>query len=147
MINLELCMLTCSHAHQVAFHGHLRDVEAHLKTLRLTLEPWRLSLDPWRLTLDPWRLTVEHCILTQETWRLTLKPCMFTWGHSVLGSPWGQGCSSLTFRPIHFQLDLPKNLYFKYCLFINITHTFLINSTLQLTKPQAAVIHPVTPSL
>jgi hypothetical protein len=43
MINLELCMLTCSHAHHGAFHGHLRGMKAHLKTLRLTLEPWRLT--------------------------------------------------------------------------------------------------------
>jgi hypothetical protein len=86
MLNLELLMLTCSHAHHGAFHGLLRDMEAHLKTLRLTLEPWRL-------TLEPWRLTVEPCMLSQETWRLTVKPCMVTWGHSVSGSPWGQGCS------------------------------------------------------
>jgi hypothetical protein len=72
MLNLELCMLTCSQAHRGVFHGHLRDMVAHLKTLRL-------SLEPWRLTLEPWRLTVEPCMLTQETWRLTLKPCMFTW--------------------------------------------------------------------
>ncbi len=51
MLSLEFCMLTCSHAHHGAFHGHLRDMEAHLKTLRLTLEPWRL--------------TVELCMLPQ----------------------------------------------------------------------------------
>ncbi len=52
MLNLELCMLTCSHAHHGAFQGHLRDMEAHLKTLRLTLEPWRLTEEPYMLTLN-----------------------------------------------------------------------------------------------
>ncbi len=33
MLNLELCMLTCSHAHHGAFHGHLRDTEAHQKDI------------------------------------------------------------------------------------------------------------------
>jgi hypothetical protein len=29
MLNLELCMLTCSHAHHGAFHGHPGVVGAH----------------------------------------------------------------------------------------------------------------------
>ncbi len=33
MLNLELCMLTCSHAHHGAFHGHLRDMESHCGAL------------------------------------------------------------------------------------------------------------------
>jgi hypothetical protein len=55
MLNLELCMLTWSHAHHGAVHGHLGDMKVHLKTFRLTLEPWML----------------------------TLKSCMLTWGHSL----------------------------------------------------------------
>jgi hypothetical protein len=98
MLNLELCMLTCSHAHHWAFHGHQ-------KTLRLTLEPWGL-------TLEPWRLTVEPCMLTQETCRLTVKPCMFTWGHSVSGSPWGRGCSHWTRRGSHWSLVASNWIYY-----------------------------------
>jgi hypothetical protein len=52
MLNLELCMLTCSHAYHGAFHGHLRDMEARLMTLMLTLEPWRLTVEPCMLTLN-----------------------------------------------------------------------------------------------
>jgi hypothetical protein len=71
MLNLELCMLTWSHAHHGAFHGHLGDMKAHLKTLRLTLKP---------------------CMLTHE-------PCMFTRGHRFnreldLQSLFGLLCSS-----------------------------------------------------
>ena len=53
MLTMEPFMLTCSHAHHGAFHGHLRDMEAHLKTLRLTLEPWRLTVDCGALYAHP----------------------------------------------------------------------------------------------
>jgi hypothetical protein len=76
MLNLELCMLTCSHAHHGVFHGHLIDMEAHLKTLRLTLEPWRL--------------TVEPCMLTPQLYfaiNITASSCHSSWDAIPLEKP------------------------------------------------------------
>jgi hypothetical protein len=71
---LEPCMLTCSHAHPGAFHGHPKAIEAHpgaakahpgalhahqraLKAhpvdLHVHLEPFSFILGPGRLTLNP----------------------------------------------------------------------------------------------
>ncbi len=55
MLNLELCMLTSSHADHGAFHDHLRDMEAHLKTLRLTKSRWAGDLEQvGRLAFSRW---------------------------------------------------------------------------------------------
>jgi hypothetical protein len=84
MLNLELCMLTCSHAHHGAFHGHLRDmlggspedIEAHEAHLG-AVEAHRgaLCAHPRDLEAHPEAL---HVHLGPFSFRLTLGPGMLT---------------------------------------------------------------------